>query len=93
MSLVLDVARVSAGLNVVLLLALAYVWASTYREIRSKHTLGTLIFAILLLAENSLALYYYLSGLAIPPAAVRAMMYLQLLETAGIAFLVWVTYD
>lgn len=94
MSLLLDVARVAAGLNVVLLLFLASVWARNYREIRSKQTLGTLVFALLLTAENLLALYYYtLSGLALSAPAIRAMMYLQVLEFLAVAFLTWVTYD
>lgn len=93
MSLLLDVARLSAALNIVLLAALGYVWARAYAAVRSRQTLGTLVFALFVLAENALALYYYVSGLAIPQPAVRAMMYLQLLESAGIAFLVYVTYQ
>ena len=93
MSLLIDIARVAAGVNVVLLLALLSVWGRNYLEIRSKHTLGSVVFAGFLLAENSLALYYYLFGPAMPSAAIRAMMYLQVLETVGIAFLVYVTWD
>lgn len=92
MTLMLDVARAAAGINVVLLLALAYVWANNYRQIRSQQTLGTLLFALLLLAENLLALYYYFSGIAIPAPAMQAMMVLNLFETAAIAFLTYVTY-
>lgn len=91
MSLLLDVARVAAGLNVLLLLVLSYIWARNYRRIRSQQTLGTLVFALFLLGENALALYYYLYGPAMSAPAIRAMMYLQVLETAGIAFLVYVT--
>lgn len=94
MSTLLTVARVAAVANVVLLLALAYVWATTYRQVQSKQTLGTLVFAVLLLAENALAFYYYtLSGLELTTPAIRAMMVLQVLELFAIAFLTWVTYD
>jgi hypothetical protein len=75
-----------------LLVALAYVWASNYREIRSRQTLGTLVFTLFLIAENGLALYYYVSGLALPAPAIQAMTALQVLETGGIAFLTYVTY-
>jgi len=91
-TLMLDVARAAAGVNVALLLALGYVWANNYRQIRSQQTLGTLLFAMLLLAENVMALYYYFSGIAIPAPAMRAMMVLNLLETAAIAFLTYVTW-
>ncbi|MFB6311294.1 MAG: hypothetical protein ABEH64_08970 [Salinirussus sp.] len=93
MTLVLDVARLAAGLNVVLLAVLLYVWGRNYLQIRSKHTLGTVVFAVLLLAENALALFTYFNPPSMSLAAVRAMMYLQILETVGIAFLVYVTWD
>lgn len=94
MSRLLTVAQVAAVVNVVLLAALAYVWVTNYRKVRSKQTLGTLVFALLLLSENALAFYYYtFSGLELTTPAIRAMMVLQVLETLGIAFLVWVTYD
>mgnify|MGYP006287125375 CR=1 FL=1 len=91
MSLLLDVARVAAGANVVMLLALGYIWASNYRRIRSKQTLGALVFTTLLLAENALALYYYTSGLQVSQPAIQAMMVLQVLEALAIAVLLWVT--
>ncbi len=94
MVLSLDVARATAGLNVVLLLSLVAVWARNYLQFRSKHTLGLLVFALLLFAENGLALYYYFfAPFDIPLPAVEAMMYLQLLEAGAVAFLAWVTMD
>ncbi|PSP98675.1 hypothetical protein BRC89_07400 [Halobacteriales archaeon QS_4_70_19] len=93
MSLMLDVARAAAGLNLVLLAVLLGIWGRNYREIRSKHTLGTLVFAGFLFAENALALYYYLTAIGLPPTAVRPMMYLQVLELVGISFLTYVTLD
>lgn len=97
----LEVAQLSAGVNVALLLALSYVWARNYRQFRSKHTLGLLVFALLLAAENALALYYYLVdptlsawfSSEVPAIAWRAMMLLHVLETLALAFLVWITYD
>ncbi|MFB6281962.1 MAG: hypothetical protein ABEH40_08085 [Haloferacaceae archaeon] len=94
MSLMLDAARVAAGANVVLLLVLAGIWARTLREIRTKQTLGSLLFALFLLGENALAVYYYsFAPIALSAPAVRAMMYLQMLETAGIAVLVYVAWE
>lgn len=60
MPLWLDVARASAGLNVVLLLALGSVWVRNYRRHGARHTLGLLVFAAFLLVENLLWLYFYL---------------------------------
>lgn len=103
MGLLVDVVRVTIVLNVVLLLGLSYVWGRNYLALRSKHTLGLLLFAVFLLGENALAAYYFildptLTGWItnpelVPPVAQGAMATLRVLELAGIAFLTWVTWD
>jgi hypothetical protein len=93
MSLMLDAARVAAAVNVVLLLGLLVVWGRTYREVRAPLTLGTMVFATFLLAENAVALYFYFNAPAMPPLAVQFMMVLQVLETVGIAVLAYVTWQ
>lgn len=95
------VARLSAAVNVLLLVGLGSVWARNYLQFRSKHTLGLLVFSVLLLAENGCALYYYLVdptlsawfATAVPGIAWRAMMLLHVLETVALLFLAWVTWD
>ncbi|MFB6296603.1 MAG: hypothetical protein ABEH66_07190 [Halobacteriales archaeon] len=94
MSLTLDAARVAAALNVALLTVLAAVWARNLRQIRSKQTFGSLLFSVLLLGENALAFYYYtFATIALSVPAVRAMMYLQILEAAGVAILAYVVWE
>lgn len=101
MSIWTVIAQVSTGINVVALLVLSYIWIGNYRRFRSKHTAGFAVFALLLLAENVLALYYYLVDptLAawfasdVPAVAWRALMLLRVLETVAVAFLLWVTWD
>jgi hypothetical protein len=92
MSLVLDAARIAAAINILLLAGLIAIWVRTYREIRAPLTLGTIIFATFLLAENAVALYFYFNAPAMPPLAVEVMMVLQILETLGIAALSYVTW-
>ncbi|ADJ17085.1 hypothetical protein C497_00690 [Halalkalicoccus jeotgali B3] len=95
------VARVSVTLNALLLLALGALWARNYWQFRSKHTLGLFVFSLLLLAENVLALYYYMAdptlatwfATAVPAIAWRAMMLLHVLETVALVFLTWVSWD
>ena len=101
MSVWFDIARISAGLNIVLLGALLYIWGRNYVEFRSKHTLGLLMFALFLLAENALSLYIYVVDPTlsawfasdVPAIAWRGMMALHVLETIGLTFLVWITWD
>jgi hypothetical protein len=95
------VARVAVALNVLLLLGLIAVWGRNYLELRSKHVGGLLLFAVLLLGENALALYVYQFDATlhawfasqVPDVAWFAMMGLQVLETIGLAVLLWITLD
>ncbi len=45
MSVLLELARAAAAVNVLLLLSLVYVWGGNYRRHQADHTLGLLIFA------------------------------------------------
>ncbi|MFB6105721.1 MAG: hypothetical protein ABEJ70_01980 [Halobacteriaceae archaeon] len=101
MGLWIDVVRVAAALNVVLLLGMSVVWGRNYRSVRSKHTLGLLVFGLLLLAENALALWvfgmdpmlarWFTTKVQGPPG--HAMAVLRVLESGAILFLAWVSLD
>ncbi|MDQ2054633.1 MULTISPECIES: hypothetical protein [unclassified Halobellus] len=93
MTLMLDAARLAAALNILLLLVVIGVWVNTYREIRAPFTLASIVFAGFLLAENVVALYFYFTAPAMPTIAVQVMMILQILETAGISVLAYVTWQ
>ncbi|WEL21817.1 hypothetical protein [Halorhabdus sp. BNX81] len=94
MTLVLDIARLAAVTNIILLSALIAVWGQLYREIRSTFTLGSIVFAGFLLAENLLALWYYFNPTpGLPPFAVEIMMVLQVLEAFAIATLLYITWQ
>lgn len=90
----LDIARLAAVTNVVLLTALIVVWGRLYREIKSTFTLGSIVFALFLLAENATALWYYFNPTpGLPPFAVEIMMVLQVLEALAIATLLYITWQ
>ena len=101
MSTLFTLARIAVGLNLVLLAALGAVWARNYYRLRSKHTLGVLVFAALLFAENAFTLYFYLFdevlsawfASAVPDVAWQAMLLFHVLETLAVGFLTWVTLD
>jgi len=92
MSLVLNGARIAAAVNILLLGVLISIWVQTYREIRAPLTLGSIVFASFLLAENAVALYFYFTAPAMPAIAVQVMMLLQMLETIGIGVLTYFTW-
>jgi len=101
MSTLVTAAQVAVGINILLLLGLCWVWGRNYYQLRSKHTLGMLVFAALLLAENGFSLYYYLVdptlsawfSTSVPDPAWQAMLLFHVLEMLALAFLSWVTFD
>lgn len=102
-SLLVDVVRVLTVLNMLVLLGLATVWGRNWWELRSKHALGLLLFAVLLIGENALGAYLFMldptvsawvgNPELVPPPAQMAMAAFRVLEFGGLLFLSWVTYD
>lgn len=99
MTVWLDVARATAGVNVLLLLALGSVWLRNYRQHGARHTLGLLVVGAFLLVENALWLYFYLVHPAFIGWFVGADADVQVgmamlcgLELAALAFLARITW-
>jgi hypothetical protein len=99
-SLWFQAARIAVVCNAAILVGLAYTWARNYRAHGASHTLGLLVFALLLLAQNLLAVYLYnfhatfhgwVGGAA--PVAQRGMMALNVLELLAIVFLARITWQ
>jgi len=101
MSLLVDAARVAVGLNALLLTVLIAVWGRNYLELRTKHTAGLLVFAVLLFLENAFAIYFYTIDptlsfwfdTQVPEVAWQAMLLFHLLELLAIAVITWTTLD
>lgn len=94
MTTLLTVASALSGLNIVLLLALVGVWGRNYRTFQTPLTLGLIGFAVVLLVENFVALYFFFSmgmlysGSSDAQMAVLAMRALQFI---ALVFLTVVT--
>lgn len=91
----LTAAAALSGLNLVLLLALALVWARNYRTFRTPMTLGLLGFAVVLAVENLVALAFFVSPMAMlyagEQAATTAVLGMRLLQFTALALLTYVT--
>jgi hypothetical protein len=91
MTTALLVASALAALNVLLLAVLAAVWLRNYRAFKTTLVLGLLAFALVLLLENLLALYFFFDMrmlYAADPAvhgAVAALRGLQFVAIASLA--------
>ena len=97
------IVQVFAVLNVLLLAALLYVWGRNWWQLRSKHTLGLVLFSAFLLGENALAAYLFIldptlnvwihHDQMVPPPAQIALASFRVLQFLGLVFLTWVTWD
>ena len=99
MAVWLEVARGAAVVNVLLLLALGFVWLRNYRQHGAAHTLGLLVVAAFLLVENGLWLVFYLLHPGFIGWFVNAGTDIQIgmamlcgLELVALAFLVRITW-
>ncbi|WP_144923243.1 hypothetical protein [Halorubrum salsamenti] len=60
MAIWLEITRGVAVVNVLLLLVLSFIWFRNYRQHGADHTLALLVFAVFLLVENGLWVFFYL---------------------------------
>jgi hypothetical protein len=97
----IDFARVVVVANLALLAVLGGVWIRNYRRLRSRQTLGMVVFAALLFVENAFALYVYSLDPVleawfsnqVPDPAWQAMLLFHAIETLALGFFAWVTLD
>jgi hypothetical protein len=88
------IASALSGLSILLLLVLVGVWIHNYRTFKSSLTLGLVAFAVVLLVENLLALYFFFSTSMLysgDPVAQRALLVLRALQVCALGFLTYVT--
>ncbi|WP_227377317.1 hypothetical protein [Haladaptatus halobius] len=94
MATTIEAASVLTGVNVLFLLALTGVWIRNYALFKSRLVLGLLAFAVVMLAENAVALYFFLTMkgfYGMTPRVQQAVLVLRTLEFVALAFLTYVT--
>lgn len=90
----LTVAAVVSGLNVVILAVLTGVWVRNYREFRTPLVLALVVFGLVLLAENGVALYFFFSMkmlYAADTTVQSAVAVLRAMQLVALCFLAWAT--
>lgn len=83
-----------AGVNALLLVGLMAVWIRNYRTFQTTLVAGLVVFAGAMLAENALALYYFLtmqSFYAGDPHVQQAVFVLRAVQLVALAVLTWAT--
>jgi hypothetical protein len=91
----LAIAAALSVLSITLLGVLAGVWIREYREVRSPLVLGLVLFILVLLVENSVALYFYfatMETLYVDDPAVRTLVaIMRALQFIALVFLTYVS--
>ncbi|WP_336359826.1 hypothetical protein [Haladaptatus sp. ZSTT2] len=88
------IASTLAGLNIILLAALTFVWARNYRTFRTNTILGLIAFGAVMLVENAVALYFFFTMQMFygsDPTVQGAVAVLRALQFVALVFLTWVT--
>ncbi len=94
MSTWITVATAFAGLNVLLLATLGFVWLRNYRTFGTPLILGLLAFAAVMLVQNLASIYFFFSmGMLYSgsPTAQQFVAGLRGLEFLALLFLTYVT--
>ena len=91
--MITETSLILSGLNIAILISLIYVYADNYQKLKSKFSLGLLIFASILLVENVLAFYFNwtMMGLYAEKVAQQGLI-LRSLESASLIILGYITW-
>ena len=91
----LQIASALSVVNVLLLGTLTVVWARNYRTFKTPLIAGLVVFSVVMLLQNLVALYFFQSGMRMLYAgdtlAQQVVLVMRALETVALAFLTYVT--
>ena len=76
--------------NVLLLMGLLWIYASSFRKVHAEFTVGLLFFAALFLVQNLISLYSFLTMFMYYAAGVTwIVLTITVVQTAGLGFVLW----
>lgn len=81
-----------AAVNIAILLAVLYVYMQNYLAMKARFTLGLIFFALLLLAENAVSLYFNYTMMKMFSPVETELLYIKTLQTLALGFLAYVTW-
>jgi hypothetical protein len=92
-TILMNLAIVIAGINILLILALLKVYLKNYREIPSTHTSGLLLFAGLFLIQNLVLLFYSFTMAEIYAKGVGFfLLVFAILQVVALTILNWISW-
>ena len=94
MSQTIMIAGALSGVNLLMLGAVSALWVRNYRNVGTSFVLGLLAFAVALLAENALALYFFLTMQSLyagDPHVQEAVLLLRAVQFVAVVVLTYTT--
>ncbi len=82
------------GLNVILLITLLYIYVQNYRQLKTKLTVGLILFASLFLLQSVMNIYYDTAMVMYSStSAETAATVLEGIKATAFAILVWISWE
>ena len=92
MSIIMDATAVVCAANVAILVGLLVLYGRTYSSSRAQFTLGLMFFASLLLIQNAIGIYSYVTMAPFFAEAILPYLFaINIAELAGLSVLLKVT--
>ena len=80
--------------NILLLIGLLYIYGQNYRQLKSKLTLGLMLFAALLLVQSAMNLYFEMTMVMYDsPSAEQVALVLEAVKAVSFGLLLWVSRE
>ena len=82
------------GINVLLTLGLLYIYFQNYRKMKSKYTIGLMIFAAFFLIQSTMGLYFDAMMVMYSSSEAKTIaMILELVKAIAFAILFWISWE
>jgi len=81
-------------INVILILALLYIYLQNYAKMKSKYTIGLMFFAFILLVQSAMGLYFDTTMVMYStPQATSIATLLEAIKAVSFAILLWISWE
>ena len=82
------------GINVLLTLSLLYIYSQNYRKIKSRYTIGLMVFAFIFLVQSLMGLYFDLSmKMYYSSEAEKIALFLEGIKAVALAVLLKISWE
>jgi len=82
------------SINIVLILGLLYIYVQNYMKIKSKYTIGLIVFAVFFLIHSIMGLYFDTAMVMYSSKyAENIGMVLEAIKAIGFALLLWISWE